>query len=87
MLFFDAPLTHHRYLAEVKNLLYFKSRPLCIVGKPRATMNEIARHVNATCVINNVCFTNNTTLILTRHSLLILNVKPRLASIQISNFE
>lgn len=87
MLYFDAPVTHDRYLAEITNLLYFKCRPLCIQGKPRATIHQIARNIKSSCVINNTCFCDKGTIVITKEYLLILNINSKLASIQISNSE
>jgi len=41
MLFFDLPLTRDRYVAEVRNFLCVRCRPLCIVGAPRASLREL----------------------------------------------
>lgn len=41
MLFFSLPPTKDRYIAEVRNFLRFSTRPLCIVGEPRASPREL----------------------------------------------
>lgn len=43
MFYFDLPPTHDRYIAEVKNLLNMRCRPLCILGQPRASLRELRR--------------------------------------------
>lgn len=47
MLSLSSPPTHHRYLAEINNLLRVWSRPIYIQGPPRATIDEIRAFVGA----------------------------------------
>jgi len=57
MLCFDMPPTRDRYVAEVRNLLAFDCRPICIVGRPRASLRELrvalggARHTTHTFLV------------------------------------
>ena len=41
------PPTHHRYLAEIKNLLRMRSRPIFITGPPRATLEQVRLFLGA----------------------------------------
>jgi hypothetical protein len=41
MIFLSLPPTRERYVAEVRNLLTFRCRPICMVGPPRARLWEL----------------------------------------------
>jgi len=43
MLFLCLPPTCDRYVAEIRNLLNLRCRPLCVVGRPRATTSELRK--------------------------------------------
>jgi len=42
MIYFALPPTRDRYVAEVRNVLNLWSRPVCIVGPPRASALELS---------------------------------------------
>jgi hypothetical protein len=87
MLIFSCPPTKERYLAEIKNLLKFKTRPICIMGKPRANINQIYLYLNSSFVFRNHCYIDSSEIIVLQNKLYILNASIKLASIQISNSE
>gem|GEM_PF-6632402 len=43
MITFSMPPSQDRYIAEIKNLLSFSTRPLCISGPPRVHIWELRR--------------------------------------------
>ena len=47
MIYMGCPPTYDRYLAEIKNVLRLRTRPVCIYGPPKATVGEIKRFLNA----------------------------------------
>ncbi len=48
MIYFGLPPTRDRYLAEIKNVLGLRVRPVCICGPPKASVCEIERFLGAT---------------------------------------
>ncbi len=87
MLIFFCPPTKERYLAEIKNLLNFKTRPLCIVGTPRASVYQICSYLKIPLSFHNHCYIENSEIVVLKNKLYILNSSVKLASIQISNHE
>ena len=47
MVHLASPPTHHRYLAEIKNLMAIRSRPISIHGRPRASLEQIRAFLGA----------------------------------------
>lgn len=41
MIYFQQPPSRDRFVAEVRNILRFRTRPVCILGKPRASAKEL----------------------------------------------
>jgi hypothetical protein len=48
MVHLGRPPTQHRYLAEIKNVLEMRVRPVSIHGYPKASVSEIQRFLGAT---------------------------------------
>ena len=48
MIHLGCPPTQHRYLAEIKNVLKMRVRPVCIHGYPKASVGEIQGFLCAT---------------------------------------
>lgn len=60
MLTFDMPPTKDRYIAEIKNLLEFDTRPLCIDGRPVFHIKTLCKRLNGKLGPHNSCVVKNT---------------------------
>ncbi len=47
MVHLGCPQTHLRYLAEIRNVLALRTRPVYIHGRPRASIHEIMEFLGA----------------------------------------
>lgn len=59
MLYFSLPPSRERYLAEIKNLLNVRTRPLCIMGVPRVSFDSLIRHFKSNMITNNTFYVDD----------------------------
>jgi hypothetical protein len=72
MVHLGCPQTHHRYLAEIKNILAIRVRPVYIHGTPRASIRQIKKFLGAVQLSQYELQVGDTTIVIYEDCLAIL---------------